>query len=171
MAQFALCPPILLESIYTDFARFRNIGMEDGGDEIALGWRCREVGPEDKLHSKHTALVRCLRWIIRGHIKCKSSMSQSAFRVYITNGRGWGGVVPGPWRSARMSVTLASFTCRTISETGFFVYSLTSLIRRFSTYGEIFSFVCTSHPPTQTHKMPSVVAISSNSKSCNAAVK
>jgi hypothetical protein len=48
--------------------------------------------------------------------------------------------IPGPEISARISVTFSSLTWRTISSTGFFEYSLTSLIRRLSTEGEMFSF-------------------------------
>jgi hypothetical protein len=57
--------------------------------------------------------------------------------------------IPGPWRSARMSMTFPSFTCRTMSDTGFLVYSFTSLIKRLRTEGETFSLVACPHtgPP------------------------
>jgi hypothetical protein len=49
--------------------------------------------------------------------------------------------IPGPEISARMSVTFSSFTCNTMSATGFLEYSLTSLMSRFRTDGEMFSLV------------------------------
>ena len=50
---------------------------------------------------------------------------------------------PGPRSSARRSVKFSSLTRRAMSWTGVLVYSLTSLMRRFSTEEEIFSQFCT----------------------------
>lgn len=49
--------PVLLEDINADLTVGTNIGVEDFGEEVALGWCSREVLPQDQLHAEHTASI------------------------------------------------------------------------------------------------------------------
>ena len=54
--------PVSLECVHTDGSIFGHVGVEDLGEEEALGWTGREVSTQNQLHSKHSTLIWSTSW-------------------------------------------------------------------------------------------------------------
>ena len=54
--------PVSLQCVDTDGSILGHVGVEDLGEEEALGWTGREVSTQNQLYSKHSTLIWSTSW-------------------------------------------------------------------------------------------------------------